>query len=127
MDLAAYMYLFVIMVFSLVFGMIDVNAGASTRQNLFESVRDANQSALYTIQDEYEERKVITTPQMMEAWLMSYITDEDLRYENITLNFVQMETEPPLYLVYIEGRRDEYIIVSSDAYDKYISGATIFE
>lgn len=127
MNLAAYMYCFTVLIFALVFGMIDVNAANSSLQNQFESVRDANQSALYTVQEDYNQRKVLTTPQMMEAWLTSFLTDRDLRYEDITLNFVQIETDPPLFLVSVEGYRDDYMILTKDAVTGYYSGSTILE
>lgn len=125
MDAGIYMLGLVIILFSLVFGMFDVNLNSSMKQNLFESVRAANQDALYDLQDDYNARKVLTTASMLEAWLIDFAKSADLSYKELVINFVQIETDPPLYLVYVEGHKDKYVVISGDAYASYYSGATI--
>jgi len=111
--------------FSLVFGMFDMNLNQSMKQNLFESIRSANQNALYDVQDDYNNQEVLTTPMMLEAWLIDFAGSEDLKYKDLVINFVQLETEPPLYLVYVKGYKDKYAVISEDAYAAYYSSTTI--
>jgi len=125
MDVGVYILGGIILLFSIVFGMLDVNLNSSMKQNLFESVRAANQNALLEMEEAYESREILTTTRMIETWLSEFASSEDLRYEEIKLNFIQMETDPPLYLVYAEGFNDRYVMISADAYASYFSGATI--
>lgn len=125
MDFGVYILGAIILLFSIVFGLLDFNLNASMKQNLFESVRAANQEALYTLEENYDNRQILTSAQMIETWLMEFASSKDLNYKEIQINFLQLETEPPLYLVYAKGFNDKYVIVSSDAYAEYFSGATI--
>jgi len=125
LDIGAYILGFIIVTFSLVFGMFDMNLNQSMKQNLFESIRSANQNALYDVQDDYNNQEVLTTPMMLEAWLIDFAGSEDLKYKDLVINFVQLETEPPLYLVYVKGYKDKYAVISEDAYAAYYSSTTI--
>ena len=125
MDVGIYMLGFIIIIFSIVFGMFDLNLNASMKQNLFDSVRSANQNALIELQDEYNNLERLTTPQMLESWLYSFALSEDLSYDELVINFVQIETEPPLYLVYAQGNKEKYAVLTGDAYAAYYSGTTI--
>ena len=125
MDVGIYMLGLIIILFSIVFGMFDMNLNSSMKQNLFESVRSANQDALYDLQDDYNNRRVLTTEKMLEAWLIDFAKSAGLPYKELVINFVQIETDPPLYLVYVEGYKENYVIISGEAYAAYHSGATI--
>ena len=125
MDVGVYVLGFIIILFSIVFGMFDVNLNSSMKQNLFESVRAANQNALIEMQEGYNQRDVITTPMMLDLWLCDFAKSADLEYEDLEINFVQIETEPPLYLVYVEGYKENYAVFAGDANASYFSGATI--
>ena len=128
MDAGIYMLGLIILLFTLVFGMFDVNVNSSMKQNLYESVRSANQNALLELEAKYQEGEELTTIEMLEEWLSEFAQNNDLSYSELKINFVQMETEPPVYLVYIEGHKDQYKVLGSgtmDAFVKYHSGSTL--
>jgi len=125
MDVGVYILGATVLLFSIVFGLLDFNINASMKQNLFESVRAANQNSLISLESKYGNREILTTCQMIETWLCEFASDRDLNYKEVEIDFVQVETEPPLYLVNVKGFVDKYAIVSEDAYAEYFSGATI--
>jgi len=95
------------------------------KHSLFETVRAANQNSLLSLQQDYEKGKSLTTPQMLEEWISQFVTQNSLNYNSITLGFVQLETDPPLYLVTAEGKKNNYTIIQDQAYVRYTSGTLL--
>ena len=125
MDAGIYILGGIILLFSLVFGMFDANLNNTMKQDLYESVRAANQNALIALEQDYKNSISLTTAGMIESWLAEFALNNALDYETLRISFVQVETEPPLYLMYVEGFKDEYVVVSGDAYAAFYSGTTI--
>lgn len=125
MDIGVYILGCIILTFTIIFGMFDMNLNNSMKQNLFESVRATNQNALFALQDDYNNLRQLTTPRMLEEWLIAFAKNRDLSYTDLVVNFVQIENEPPLYLVYVEGYKEQYAILSEEAYAAYYSGSTL--
>lgn len=110
---------------SLLFMSLDIYKNQQMIQSEFESNRSANQGSLLDLQEKYNNNETLSTVEMLNAWLVNFINTHGLAYENVRLGFVQMESDPPLYLVTIEGYEDDYAILTKDAYVRYTSGAMI--
>jgi len=115
----------VIIVFSLIFVSLDLFKNQEMIQSEFESNRLATQGSLRDLQEKYNNNEELTSVEMLNAWLTNFVNAHGITYEKIKLGFVQIETDPPLYLVTIEGYENEYAILKNEAYVQYTSGATI--
>lgn len=127
MEIGGYGLMWVCVIFTLMFGMLDLTKNGSANQNIFNSIRYANQNALYDVQPDYESRETLTSAQMLEVWLEEFAQNADMEYNDIVLNFAQIETEPPLYLVYAKGYKDQYRILTAEAYYEFLNGSTILQ
>lgn len=115
----------VIIVFFLIFTSMDLFKNQEMIQAEFESNRLATQGSLKDLQEKYNNNEEISSVEMLNIWLTNFVNAHGITYEKLKLGFVQIETDPPLYLVTIEGYENEYAILSGDAYARYTSGATI--
>lgn len=125
MDMPVRVIGLVIIVFFLIFTSMDLFKNQEMIQSEFESNRLATQGSLRDLQEKYNNNEELTTVEMLNAWITNFVNAHGITYEKLKLGFVQIETDPPLYLVTIEGYEDEYAILSGDAYVRYTSGATI--
>lgn len=127
MDLAVTVLIVLFLVFSFTFGLLDFNHNSDMKDSLFHATRAANQNALYELQDQYDNYQEITTAEMLERWLINFCDNNSLHFDDIEISFVQIETEPiPLYLVYIEGYKDSYIMFrSNESLGRFYNGAMI--
>lgn len=110
---------------SLLFMSLDIYKNQEMIQSEFESNRSANQGSLLDLQEKYNNNETLSTVEMLNAWLINFVDTHGLAYENVRLGFIQIESDPPLYLVKVEGFEEDYAILSRDAYVKYVSGAMI--
>ena len=125
MEAGVSMFGTIILIFMIVFGMLDVSLNSSMKHEMYESVRSANQNALIEMEEDYKTGVTLTTPQMLETWLAEFSQTHDMSFDELKINFVQMETDPPLYLVYVEGYKGQYVMFSGDARAVYYNGSTI--
>lgn len=125
MDNPVWFLVLTFIIFTLTFASLDISNNTTIKHDTFESIRASNQNALIEIQDEYNEYKEIPTAQMLTEWITTYCNNSNVKYKDIELNFVQMETDPPTFLVSIEGDVGHYAIVPKQALVSYYSGATI--
>jgi len=110
---------------SLILMSLDIYKNQQMIQSEFESNRSANQGSLLDLQEKYNNNETLTTVEMLDAWLVNFINTHGLAYEKVRLGFVQIESDPPLYLVTVEGYEEDYAILGQEAYVKYTSGAMI--
>ena len=125
MDMPIRLIGIVCIAFSLIFMSMDIFKNQEMLQNEFESNRLATQGSLLDLQEKYNNNEELTSVEMLNAWLTNFVNAHGITYEKLKLGFVQIETDPPLYLVTVEGYKDEYALLSGDAYVRYTSGATI--
>ena len=125
MDMPIRLIGIVCIAFSLIFMSMDIFKNQEMLQNEFESNRLATQGSLLDLQEKYNNNEELTSVEMLNAWLTNFVNAHGITYEKIKLGFVQIETDPPLYLVTVEGYKDEYALLSGEAYVRYTSGATI--
>ena len=125
MDMPVRLIGIVCIAFSLIFMSMDIFKNQEMLQNEFESNRLATQGSLLDLQEKYNNNEELTSVEMLNAWLTNFVNAHGITYEKLKLGFVQIETDPPLYLVTVEGYKDEYALLSGEAYVRYISGATI--
>lgn len=88
-------------------------------------LRTANQNALIEMQPDYNEYEEITDEKMLEAWLENFVKNNDLGYDEVELSFVQIETDPPLFLVTAKAKHGNYFIAKKEAVVTFYSGTTI--
>lgn len=127
MELGVYAFAWIMAISTLFLGVLDVNTNATTKEHMFDSIRSANQNALYDVQNDYEGGKTLSSPEMIETWLSEFAQDMDMNFEDLVVNFIQLEGEPPVYLMYVEGYKDKYAIINKDVYISYINGSTIIQ
>lgn len=127
MDLAIWGLVFVTIIFSFTFASLDVQKNNQLKQDLFTAVRSANQNSLEIIQDQYDHYEEITSAQMMEEWLRSFSNNLSSGFNEIKLNFIQVQEEPPIFLVYVEGEEGRYAILKDKALVEHYSGALIVQ
>ena len=125
MDMPVRLIGIVCIAFSLIFMSMDIFKNQEMLQNEFESNRLATQGSLLDLQEKYNSNEELTSVEMLNAWLTNFVNAHGITYEKLKLGFVQIETDPPLYLVTVEGYKDEYALLSGEAYVRYTSGATI--
>ena len=125
MDMPVRLIGIVCIAFSLIFMSMDIFKNQEMLQNEFESNRLATQGSLLDLQEKYNNNEELTSVEMLNAWLTNFVNAHGISYEKLKLGFVQIETDPPLYLVTVEGYKDEYALLSGEAYVRYTSGATI--
>lgn len=125
MDMPIRLIGIVCIAFSLIFMSMDIFKNQEMLQNEFESNRLATQGSLLDLQEKYNNNEELTSVEMLNAWLTNFVNAHGITYEKLKLGFVQIETDPPLYLVTVEGYKDEYALLSGEAYVRYTSGATI--
>jgi len=125
MDMPVRLIGIVCIAFSLIFMSMDIFKNQEMLQNEFESNRLATQGSLLDLQEKYNNNEELTSVEMLNAWLTNFVNAHGITYEKLKLGFVQIETDPPLYLVTVEGYKDEYALLSGEAYVRYTSGATI--
>ena len=125
MDMPIRLIGIVCIAFSLIFMSMDIFKNQEMLQNEFESNRLATQGSLLDLQEKYNNNEELTSVEMLNAWLTNFVNAHGMTYEKLKLGFVQIETDPPLYLVTVEGYKDEYALLSGEAYVRYTSGATI--
>ena len=125
MDLPVIALIFVFLTFQFTFIMFDYQHNQHMKQDIFSTIRTANQNALLQLKDEYDEYKELTENGMLEAWLENFVKQNNLNFDDIELGFVQLETDPPLFLVTIEGGHGEYGTIKQSALVSYINGAMI--
>lgn len=125
MDMPVRLIGIVCIAFSLIFMSMDIFKNQEMLQNEFESNRLATQGSLLDLQEKYNNNEELTSVEMLNAWLINFVNAHGITYEKLKLGFVQIETDPPLYLVTVEGYKDEYALLSGEAYVRYTSGATI--
>lgn len=119
-------FFFLIMIFVFSFIMMDFNSNLRMKEDAYESVRAANQDALLDLQENYNNYEELNTAAMVERWLANFVNNEDLTWKEIQINFVQIETDPPAYLMQVKGtKKTGYAIVKKDAYINFHSGSTI--
>lgn len=127
MDLAIWGLVFVTIIFSFTFASLDVQKNNQLKQDLFTAVRSANQNSLEIIQDQYDHYEEITSAQMMEEWMRSFSNNLSSDFSEIKLNFIQVQEEPPVFLVYVEGQEGQYAILKDRALVEHYSGALIVQ
>lgn len=131
MDTPVITFFLVIVMFIFSFLMVDVDSNVQMKTDAYESVRAANQNALLDLQDKYDEYDELNTPAMVEEWLANFLSKNNIAWKEITINFVQIETDPPAYLMSVEGHKQSgYAIIKGGAANdnaivKFSSGATI--
>ena len=123
MDMPIRLIGIVCIAFSLIFMSMDIFKNQEMLQNEFESNRLATQGSLLDLQEKYNNNEELTSVEMLNAWLTNFVNAHGITYEKLKLGFVQIETDPPLYLVTVEGYKDEYALLSGEAYVRYTSGA----
>ena len=125
MDLAVKVICGAIITMWLFFMQLDMNISKQMMTSEFFSNRSSSQGSLYEIQDKYNNREEITTVEMLDNWIINFINTHGVDYEQVNLLFHQIETDPPTYLVTVEGYVDEYAILSGEAYFEYTSGTSL--
>lgn len=125
MEISIRLFFVVIFTFWFTFLMVDFNHNISMKHDSYESVRASNQDSLLDLQKHYDEYEELNTAVMLEEWLVNFVDNNNLSWDEIEIGFVQIETDPPLYLVNIEGYLDSYAIVNKDAFVSFYSGTTI--
>ena len=125
MDMPVRVVGLIIIVFYLIFTSMDLFKNQEMIQSEFESNRLATQGSLRDLQEKYNNNEELSSVEMLNTWLTNFVNAHGITYEKLKLGFVQIETDPPLYLVTVEGYEDEYAILSGEAYVRYTSGATI--
>lgn len=125
MDMPIRLIGIVCIAFSLIFMSMDIFKNQEMIQGEFEANRLATQGSLRDLQEKYNNNEELTSVEMLNTWLTNFVNAHGITYEKLKLGFVQIETDPPLYLVTVEGYKDDYALLSGEAYVKYTSGATI--
>ena len=125
MEMAIRLIGLVVIVFTLIFASLDLFKNQEMIQSEFESNRLATQGSLRDLQEKYNNNEELSSVEMLNTWLTNFVNAHGIAYEKLKLGFVQVETDPPLYLVTVEGYEDEYAYLSGEAYARYTSGATI--
>ena len=127
MDLAISALIILVLIFTSTFTMLDVSRNMTIQQDIFTSLRSANQNALLDIKDDYESRDEITEARMIQEWLVNFLDNNNLNYRDVTLKFTYLSTDPPTYTVEVEGYSEHaYIkVTGKEAKIKYIHAATI--
>ena len=125
MDMPIRLIGIVCIAFSLIFMSMDIFKNQEMIQSEFEANRLATQGSLRDLQEKYNDNEELSSVEMLNTWLTNFVNAHGITYEKLKLGFVQIETDPPLYLVTVEGYKDEYALLSGEAYVKYTSGATI--
>ena len=127
MDLAISALIILVLIFTVTFTMLDVSRNMTIQQDIFTSLRSANQNALLDIKEDYESRDEITEARMIQEWLVNFLDNNNLNYRDVTLKFTYLSTDPPTYTVEVEGYSEHaYIkVTGKEAKIKYINAATI--
>ena len=99
MDLAISALIILVLIFTSTFTMLDVSRNMTIQQDIFTSLRSANQNALLDIKDDYESRDEITEARMIQEWLVNFLDNNNLNYRDVTLKFTYLSTDPPTYTV----------------------------
>ncbi|MEA5027134.1 MAG: hypothetical protein VB012_05725 [Erysipelotrichaceae bacterium] len=125
MSIAISALIFVMVIFSFTFVLFDINSAGKLRQILFENTRAATQSGLAEVHEQYNDGDSISSMRMLELWLANFVDQNLGTIDELEISFSRIETEPPLYLVAVKGKRSAQAYISADFYDEVISGSTI--
>ena len=125
MDVSVIALIFVFLTFQFSFIMFDFQHNQNMKQDIFSNIRTANQNALLQVQNDYNEYKELTENAMLEAWLENFVKQNNLDFNDIELGFVQIETDPPLFLVTVEGAHGDYRVINKQALVSYVNGTMI--
>jgi len=128
MDLPIIFLLIVYVIFQFVFIDIDVSKNNNIKQEIFSSLRYANQNSLIEIDNEYKDYLLIDSVDMLEKWIINFCISSSRDIEKMKISFIQIESDPlPLYLVKVEGFDGKYVVISNDVYSSYMNGAMIIK
>lgn len=125
MDQPIWALVLVTIVFTLLFSIMDIGNTSTIKQDTFENVRAANQNALLNIQEDYNDLKELGNATLLEEWIISYCNNNDVNYEDIEINFVQIKNDPPTFLVSVNNDAGSYAIIPQEAMVKFYSGSTV--
>ena len=112
-------------IFTFLFFEVDIHRHTQMQQDLFEALRAANQNGLIALKKDAKEQNVITEGRMLKEWLMAFLSNNSLDFEDIEVVFHTLNTDPPLYVVSVRGYQGAYAIISKEAYFEVTSAATI--
>lgn len=119
-------FFLLILIATFSFLMLDFNSNISMKSDTYESTRAANQNALLDLQENYDNYEELNTPAMVERWLSNFLKNENIPWKDIEISFIQIETDPPTYLMEVKGHnKANYAIVRKDAYVEFTSGTTL--
>lgn len=124
MDLVVKILTGAFITMSLLIGGLDLYVNKTMMTHVFYT-RGSAQTSLYDIQDKYNNNEAITSVEMLNNWLIDFIDKQGIDYEEVRLKFHKIETEPPVYLVTVEGYEDEYAFINGTAYFEYTTGTTL--
>ena len=125
MEIALRCLILLILIFNFTLIMFDINKNQTIKQTAFETIRAANQNGLLELQENYDNFEVLDSAMMLNEWLVSFISNNSLDFQDVTIGFVEIESEPPFYVVRFEGYYDDYAIISKEAYVEYTNAAMI--
>lgn len=125
MDLAVKVIVGAFIVGTLLFASLDIYLNRTMMTTQFYTNRASSQGGLYDVQGKYNDNETLTSVEMLNNWLIDFIDTHGIEYEKVNLKFHKIETEPPVYLVTVEGYEDEYTYLDGNAYFQYTSGTTI--
>ena len=113
--------------FSFLLALISIDKNQTLKQSSFEANRAAVQNGLFDIQNKYENFEIITEEEMLENWINNFLNNSTTPYDELDIRFLEINTEPAFYLVYVEGYLDEGALIDHKTYVEYLSGAMIIE
>lgn len=123
-PIKVFFFLIIIVLFS--FLMLDFSSNISMKSDAYESTRAANQNALLDLQENYDNYEELNSPAMIERWLTNFLKNENISWKDVEIGFIQMENDPPTYLMEIKGhKKTAYAVVRKDAYVEFTSGTTL--
>lgn len=122
-PLKAMLFFMLVAIFS--FLLFDINKNLTIKQDAYETLRASNQNSLLDLNENYSKFKQLNTPAMLEQWLVNFINNNNIKWQDVELEFIQIETDPPLYLVGIQGYVGHYAVISKDTFIQYHSGSMI--
>lgn len=127
MDLAVKIIVGTFITMILILASLDVYLNRTMMTMNFHSNRASSQGSLYDVQDKYNNNEELTSVEMLNNWIINFIDTHGIDYEKVNLKFHRIETDPPVYIVTVEGYEDEYTYLSGNAYFEYTSATTIIE
>ena len=128
MEISVITLLLLVLTIMFSFINLDYQKSVHTKQNIFESIRAANQNSLYEIQDQYDNYEEITTVEMLDKWIINFCNNNSINMEEMKISFIMVSNDPvPLYLVNINGVNGKYISVNAKTIASYYYGALLIE